>query len=194
MSRPSCGPPPTAQSYSSFQFPRYNKPVTGNLCGMYLAPNTGSLYGIGGNSHAPVPGGRMLASTCTSIRQGLLSATACASAPLKSSDLVTVNQPIVQSRQVQRAPGVLLPPVLDRVGNRADISLTSPTCTEQARRKTKNREDCTLKLPTWNVFLRVATTHSAHARRVRPVKALAVQIQLIIMRHPICHNETAHLP
>jgi hypothetical protein len=58
--------------------------------GMYFAPNTGSLCGIGGNAQAPVPGGRMLASTCTSIRQGFPSAMAWASAPLKSSDFVAM--------------------------------------------------------------------------------------------------------
>src|SRR3990172_4711694 len=53
-------------------------------------PKIGSLCGIGGSAQAPVPGGRMSASTCTSIRQGLPSLTACSSAPLKSCDLVTV--------------------------------------------------------------------------------------------------------
>src|SRR5215470_2819767 len=53
-------------------------------------PKTGSVWGIGGSAQAPVPGGRMLASTCTSIRHGLSSFTACSNAPLKSCDLVTV--------------------------------------------------------------------------------------------------------
>src|SRR5476649_1132568 len=53
-------------------------------------PNTGSFHGVGGNCQAPVAGGRTSASTCTSIKNGLLALTACSSAPLKSSDLVTV--------------------------------------------------------------------------------------------------------
>src|SRR3984957_5408685 len=54
-------------------------------------PNTGSLWGVGGNSQAPVDGGRTSASTCTSSRNGLLALMACSSAPRKSSDFVTVS-------------------------------------------------------------------------------------------------------
>src|SRR5258708_13798588 len=57
--------------------------------GRYLPPKTGSLCGIGGNAQVPIAGGRTLASTWTSSRQGLLSLIACSSAPSKSSDLVT---------------------------------------------------------------------------------------------------------
>ena len=42
------------------------------------------------SSQVPVAGGRTSASTCTSITNGLLALIACSSAPLKSSDLVTV--------------------------------------------------------------------------------------------------------
>src|SRR3546814_3000908 len=45
---------------------------------------------MGGSSQAPVEGGRMSASTWTSISAGLSSATACASTPAKSCERVTV--------------------------------------------------------------------------------------------------------
>src|SRR5262245_33100719 len=59
--------------------------------GTHGLPNTGSLCGVGGSCQVPVAGGRTSASTCTSIRNGLLAAIACSSAPLKSSDLVIVS-------------------------------------------------------------------------------------------------------
>src|SRR5208282_1769504 len=58
--------------------------------GTCFSPNTGSLCGMGGSAQVPVAGGRTLASTCTSIRQGASSLIACSSAPLKSCDLVTL--------------------------------------------------------------------------------------------------------
>src|ERR1700684_1639012 len=64
---------------------------TGAASGMKRWPNTGSLCGVGGNSQAPVEGGRTSASTCTSSRNGLLAFTAWSSAPRKSCDLVTVS-------------------------------------------------------------------------------------------------------
>src|ERR1039458_7246578 len=70
---------------------RQRKRAMSYFPGMYFAPNTGSLCGIGGNTQAPVPGGRVLGSTCTSMRHGFPSAMACARAPLKSSDFMTVN-------------------------------------------------------------------------------------------------------
>src|SRR5476649_2111936 len=63
---------------------------TGAASGMKRWPKAGSFHGVGGNCQAPVAGERTSASTCTSITKGLLALIACSSAPLKSSDLVTV--------------------------------------------------------------------------------------------------------
>src|SRR5690606_26174296 len=58
--------------------------------GVQGPPKTGSLGGIGGSSQAPVAGGLMSASTCTSISAGRPEAMAASSVPAKSSDRVTV--------------------------------------------------------------------------------------------------------
>src|SRR5919198_294249 len=66
---------------------------------------------MGGSAHAPVPGGRMFASTWTSIRQGLPSFTACSSAPRtvveRRAVLTTVEVRVLQVADCR--PGDVVP-------------------------------------------------------------------------------------
>src|SRR5262245_44166836 len=85
----------------------------GTAPGSQRLPKTGSLCGVGGSSQDPVEGGRISASTCASMTKGLLAFTACSSAPLKSSDFLTVIASTPQARaQAAKSGlyGVLLAP------------------------------------------------------------------------------------
>jgi hypothetical protein len=86
--RPAPPPPTTITSKASLKLPS----------GTHGLPNAGSLYGVGGNCHVPVEGGRTSASTCTSSTQGRLFLIACCSAPARSSLFVTVTPSAPQAR------------------------------------------------------------------------------------------------